>query len=159
MILRILRDLQSWSDHWKPLEPFALELIVEKSLASAGLPLSPGDALRRAFEAISGGCLLHGSPGLLDPCEKEAKDALQNLTKQQREDLTSDAQKSLRFIAFRQIHKVLKMDPLPINKFQNSNSGGATGKSTSNSTTNRKRPTTEQNGAAGEPSAKMAKEN
>ena len=54
MILRILRDLQAWSPHWKSLKNFALELIVEKSLASVGLPLSPGDALRRVFEAISG---------------------------------------------------------------------------------------------------------
>ena len=168
MILRILRDLQSWSDHWKPLDPFALELIVEKSLASAGLPLSPGDALRRAFEAISGGCILHGSPGLLDPCEKEAKDALQNLSKQQREDLTSDAQKSLRLIAFRQIHQVLKMDPLPVNKFQSGKTTAVTAAAAA-APPSRKRPTTataEQNGgtsgtassSAGEPSTKMAKE-
>ena len=32
----------------------SLELIVEKSLASVGLPLSPGDTIRRVFEAISG---------------------------------------------------------------------------------------------------------
>lgn len=117
MILRILRDLQAWSPHWKSLKNFALELIVEKSLASVGLPLSPGDALRRVFEAISGGCVLNGSPGLLDPCEKEAKDAIENLTNQEKEDLTSDAQKSLRLIAFRQIHQVLRMDPLPVTKF------------------------------------------
>ena len=117
MILRILRDLQSWSPIWKPLRPFALELIVEKSLASVGLPLSPGDALRRVFEAISSGCVLNGSPGLLDPCEKDATDALDNLSNQQKEDLTSHAQRSLRLLAFRQIHQVLRMDPLPVNKF------------------------------------------
>ena len=66
---------------------------------------------------ILGGCVLNGSPGLLDPCEKEAKDAIENLTNQEKEDLTSDAQKSLRLIAFRQIHQVLRMDPLPVTKF------------------------------------------
>ena len=139
MILRILRDLQAWVPHWKPLKNFALELIVEKSLASVGLPLSPGDALRRVFEAISGGCVLNGSPGLLDPCEKDASDALENLTNQEKEDLTSHAQKSLRLIAFRQIHQVLRMDPIPVTKFPgkprkrphseaavNGNSSGAT---------------------------------
>ena len=52
------RDMQIWTPSWQPLRPFALELIVEKSLASAGLPLSPGDGLRRVFESISGGCIL-----------------------------------------------------------------------------------------------------
>ena len=50
--------MQIWTPSWQPLRPFALELIVEKSLASAGLPLSPGDGLRRVFESISGGCIL-----------------------------------------------------------------------------------------------------
>ena len=118
MVLRILRELQSWSaSHWKPLRPFGLELIVEKSLASAGLPLSPGDALRRVFEAVSGGCVLKGTRGLLDPCEKDPRDVLDNLTNQEREDLTSDAQRSLRLIAFRNIHQVLRMDSLPVTKF------------------------------------------
>lgn len=153
MILRILRHLQSLSEGstWKPLRPFALELIVEKTLASVGLPLSPGDALRRIFEAIAGGAILNGSPGLLDPCEKEARDALQNLTNQQREDLTSDAQKSLRLIAFRQIHQVLKMDPLPLNKF-NSGPASSQAKIPSN-----KRKITQNGSSVDEPSNKVAK--
>ena len=152
--------MQIWTPSWQPLRPFALELIVEKSLASAGLPLSPGDGLRRVFESISGGCILQvnivfdftkkmsqnfsfheknltqnsllyfsftkkidfmiffqGSPGLLDPCEKDAKDVLDNLTNQERENLTSHAQKSLRLIAFRQVHQVLDMEQLIPNKY------------------------------------------
>lgn len=69
------------------------------------MPLSPGDCLRRVMEALSCGILIQG-PGLLDPCEKEPVDALIGLTKQQREDITVTAQQFLRFIAFRQIHKV-----------------------------------------------------
>lgn len=69
------------------------------------MPLSPGDCLRRVMEALSCGILIQG-PGLLDPCEKEPVDALIVLTKQQREDITVTAQQFLRFIAFRQIHKV-----------------------------------------------------
>ncbi|KAH0627865.1 hypothetical protein JD844_008393 [Phrynosoma platyrhinos] len=54
-----------------------------------------------------------GGPGLLDPCEKDPFDTLALMTDQQREDITSSAQFALRLLAFRQIHKVLGMDPLP----------------------------------------------
>lgn len=58
-------------------------------LTSAGVPLSPGEALRRIFEAVASGVLLPSAPGLLDPCEKEVVDAAANLLPQQREDITS----------------------------------------------------------------------
>lgn len=80
--------------------------------------MSPGDALRRVFECISSGILLPGGPGLYDPCEKDAYDAAQSLANQQREEITASAQHALRLIAFRQIHKVLGMDPLPPPRFQ-----------------------------------------
>ena len=82
-----------------------MELLVEKVISSAGIPLSPGDCLRRVMEAVSTGFLING-PGIMDPCEKEPHDALLNLTKQQKEDLTVSAQQFLRYIAFRQIFKV-----------------------------------------------------
>ena len=90
-----------------------MELLVEKAISSASSPQSPGDALRRVFECISSGIILKGSPGLLDPYEKDPFDALATMTDQQREDITSSAQFALRLLAFRQIHKVLGMDPLP----------------------------------------------
>uniref|UniRef100_A0A8D0B4M2 Zinc finger RNA-binding protein n=1 Tax=Sander lucioperca TaxID=283035 RepID=A0A8D0B4M2_SANLU len=73
----------------------------------------PGDALRRVFECISSGILLPGGPGLVDPCEKKLVDTLTTMGEQQREEITSSAQFALRLLAFRQIHKVLGMDPLP----------------------------------------------
>lgn len=82
-----------------------MELLAEKIISSAGMPLSPGDCMRRVMEGLSTGILING-PGVLDPCEKEPHDALAGLTKQQREDLTVSAQTFLRLIAFRQIHKV-----------------------------------------------------
>ena len=51
--------------------------------------------------------------GLLDPCEREPRDATENLSVQQREDITSYAQTALRKIAFRNIHQVLGMDAIP----------------------------------------------
>lgn len=142
MVMRILRDLCARTPTWTPLGQWvsvqhcaainddvtvirlcvffhlqAMELLAEKIISSAGMPLSPGDCMRRVMEAISTGLLING-PGLLDPCEKDPCDALATIGKQQREDLTVSAQTFLRLIAFRQIHTVLGMDALPAPKFQ-----------------------------------------
>ncbi|EEC11185.1 zinc finger protein, putative [Ixodes scapularis] len=117
MVIRILRDLCQRVPTWSTLNAWALELLVEKVLSSAGQPMPPGDALRRVLEAVAGGILLPGDPGLVDPCEREPVDALAGLTDQAREDITASAQHALRLVAFRQIHKVLGMDPLPPPKF------------------------------------------
>jgi len=114
MVIRVLRDLCRTVPALRPLRQFTLELLVEKVLASALMPLSPGDAVRRVFESLAAGLLLKpDSPGLLDPCEREPTDAAANLDLQQREDLTAHAQRALRLIAFRQIHRVLAMDSIP----------------------------------------------
>ncbi len=91
--------------------------MTERVLASAPVPLPPGDALRRIFEALAGGLLLPDSPGFLDPCEKNPRDVASGLTSQERENLTSSAQSFLRLMAFRQIHEVLQMDHLPQVRF------------------------------------------
>ncbi|CAG4955466.1 unnamed protein product [Parnassius apollo] len=113
IIIRILRDLCRRIPNWTPLNPYAMELLVSGVMQSAGAALSPGEALRRVMEALAGGLLLEHGPGLRDPCEKELVDALGNMPPQKREDLTASAQQFLRQIAFRQIHKVLDMEPLP----------------------------------------------
>ncbi|MGH0187721.1 UNVERIFIED_CONTAM: hypothetical protein FKN15_033130 [Acipenser sinensis] len=113
IIIRILRDLCQRVPTWAAFPSWAMELLVEKAISSAAGPLSPGDALRRVFECISSGILLPGGPGLVDPCEKNPTDTLTSVSVQQREDITSSAQFALRLLAFRQIHKVLGMDPLP----------------------------------------------
>uniref|UniRef100_A0A3P8VJ89 Zinc finger RNA-binding protein n=1 Tax=Cynoglossus semilaevis TaxID=244447 RepID=A0A3P8VJ89_CYNSE len=113
IIIRILRDLCQRVPTWSSFPGWAMELLVEKAISSASAPLSPGDALRRVFECISSGILLSGGPGLIDPCEKKPVDTLLTMGEQQREDITSSAQFALRLLAFRQIHKVLGMDPLP----------------------------------------------
>ncbi|CAH1796957.1 unnamed protein product [Owenia fusiformis] len=121
IVIRILRDLCQRVPTWSPLNQWAMELLVEKCVSSSNGPLSPGDALRRVFECICSGILLPGGPGLYDPCEKEPTDAAGQLTNQEREDITASAQHALRLIAFRQIHKVLGMDPLPVPKFAKRN--------------------------------------
>uniref|UniRef100_A0A4W3IDK6 Zinc finger RNA-binding protein n=1 Tax=Callorhinchus milii TaxID=7868 RepID=A0A4W3IDK6_CALMI len=113
IIIRILRDLCQRVPTWGVLPGWAMELLVEKVISSASGPLSPGDAMRRVFECVASGILLSGGPGLYDPCEKNPSDTLTSVAAQQREDITASAQFALRLVAFRQIHKVLGMDPLP----------------------------------------------
>ncbi|KAM9329378.1 zinc finger RNA-binding protein [Gastrophryne carolinensis] len=112
IIIRILHDLCQRVPTWSDFPSWAMELLVEKAISSASGPQSPGDALRRVFECISSGIIMKAGPGLLDPCEKDPYDTLATMTEQQREDITSSAQFALRLIAFRQIHKVLGMDPM-----------------------------------------------
>lgn len=117
IVIRILRDLCQRVPTWTPLNEWAMELLVEKCVSSAGSNCNPGDALRRIFECIASGMLLPGGPGLYDPCEKDPVDAAAGLSNQEREDITASAQHALRLIAFRQIHKVLGMDALPSPRF------------------------------------------
>nr|XP_044990882.1 zinc finger RNA-binding protein 2 isoform X2 [Jaculus jaculus] len=113
IVIRVLQDLRRRLPPWGALPTWAMELLVEKALSSATRPLSPGDAMRRVLECVATGTLLTDGPGLQDPCEKDPCDALEPMTLQQREDVTVSAQHALRLVAFRQIHKVLGMDPLP----------------------------------------------
>ena len=58
---------------------------------------------------IASGILL-SEEGVKDPCEREEASPIQNLTKQEKEDVTKSAQYYLRLMHFRQIHKVLGME-------------------------------------------------
>ncbi|XP_074060148.1 zinc finger RNA-binding protein 2 isoform X3 [Macrotis lagotis] len=113
IVIRVLRDLCQRVPTWGALPDWAMELLVEKALSSASGPLRPGDAMRRVLECVATGTLLTDGPGLQDPCEKDQIDVLDVMTSQEREDVTASAQHALRMLAFRQIHKVLGMEPLP----------------------------------------------
>lgn len=110
--IRIMNELCTRNEAFKPLNPWAVELLCEKCLASYPVPISPGEAFRRVMESLATGILLEGGPGLLDPCEKEPIDAVGNMSKQERENITAAAQHAVRLQAFRQLHKVLEVDPL-----------------------------------------------
>ncbi|XP_024216436.1 zinc finger RNA-binding protein isoform X3 [Halyomorpha halys] len=111
MVIRILRDLCHRNPTWAPLSQWGIELLVDKVVGCVGF--SAAEALRKVLEAIAGGIVLPGGPGLSDPCEREPTDATAHLTSQQRADITASAQHALRLMAFRQIHKVLGMAPIP----------------------------------------------
>ncbi|KAF6098224.1 zinc finger RNA binding protein 2 [Phyllostomus discolor] len=113
IVIRVFRDLCQRVAPWGALPAWAMELLVEKAVSSAKGPLSPGDAVRRVLECVASGMLLTDGPGLQDPCERDQTDVLRPMTPQEREDITASAQHALRMLAFRQIHKILGMDPLP----------------------------------------------
>ncbi|GCC36028.1 interleukin enhancer-binding factor 3 homolog isoform X2 [Chiloscyllium punctatum] len=113
IVIRVLRDLCSRVPTWAPLKGWPLELICEKAIGTANRPLGAGEAMRRVLECLASGILMLDGPGIYDPCEKEATDAIGSLTRQQREDITQSSQHALRLAAFGQLHKVLGMDPLP----------------------------------------------
>ncbi|KAH7727716.1 DZF family protein [Aphelenchoides avenae] len=105
--LRVLRDVQSRVTKWSSMSSWAMELFVEKVLASVGRLISPGDSMRRVFEALASGYLIDRGNQLVDPCEKDVVDALANLSIQDREDITASAQHAVRLMSFNQIYKVL----------------------------------------------------
>ncbi|XP_048847092.1 interleukin enhancer-binding factor 3 homolog isoform X2 [Brienomyrus brachyistius] len=113
IVIRILRDLCSRVPTWAPLRGWPLELLCEKAIGTGNRPMGAGEALRRVLECLASGILMSDGPGILDPCEKEATDAISHLDRQQREDITQSAQHALRLSAFGQLHKVLGMDLLP----------------------------------------------
>ncbi|XP_039651104.1 interleukin enhancer-binding factor 3-like isoform X2 [Perca fluviatilis] len=114
VVIRIMRDLCNRVPTWTPLSGWPLELLVEKALVTSERPMGAGESLRRVLECVASGMLLEDGPGLKDPCEKEAVDATECLTPQQREDITQSAQFALRLCAFGQMHKVLGMDLKPL---------------------------------------------
>uniref|UniRef100_A0A8C0Y1B3 Spermatid perinuclear RNA-binding protein n=1 Tax=Cyprinus carpio carpio TaxID=630221 RepID=A0A8C0Y1B3_CYPCA len=116
IVLRILRDMCNRVPAWEPLKGWPLELICEKAIATCNRPLGAGEALRRVMECLASGILLPGGPGLHDPCEKELTNTLSDMTDEQAEAITHNAQHALRLMAFGQIYKVLEMDPLPSSK-------------------------------------------
>jgi len=112
--IRIMRDLSRRDPVWSCLSEWAIELLVERALYSAWRPLNPAASLMRVMEIIASGALLDNEEreeSFKDPCERDesATSPLNNLTKQESEDITKSAQYYLRLMHFRQIYKVLGM--------------------------------------------------
>merc|ERR550534_3092981 len=112
--IRIMRDLSRRDPVWSCLSEWAIELLVERALYSAWRPLNPAASLMRVMEISASGILLDiedRDESFKDPCEREesATSPLNNLTKQEAEDITKSAQYYLRLMHFRQIYKVLGM--------------------------------------------------
>ncbi|XP_071360555.1 interleukin enhancer-binding factor 3 homolog isoform X2 [Trachinotus anak] len=127
IVIRIMRDLCNRVPTWMPLSGWPLELLVEKAISTSERPMGAGESFRRVLECVATGILLEDGPGIKDPCEKETVDATENLTLQQREDITQSAQFALRQCAFGQMHKVLGRDNKPIKPRKSMGAGGKDG--------------------------------
>jgi zinc finger RNA-binding protein len=68
--VKIIRDITQRVTTWIPLNTWAIELLVEKALTSSpsGMAYSPGDAVRRVFEMLSGGVYLSGEFNNFELC-------------------------------------------------------------------------------------------
>jgi hypothetical protein len=109
----VFRDLAQRVPAWNNLGDWPIELLVERALYSAGIPLPPAESLLRILEVVAAGLVLIDGPGLRDPCEREDVDAFSHLSVQDREDVTNSAQGFVRKIHYRKIHEVLGMERLP----------------------------------------------
>lgn len=110
-VIRLCRDLCQRVRTWSILSDWQLNLLIQKSLESAVMPMLPSDGIRRMFSSVSGGVLLRDGLGIADPTEKDNTDALLNFSEQDREDLTASAQHALRLICFGEIHKIIGIHP------------------------------------------------
>uniref|UniRef100_A0A8C5DED0 Interleukin enhancer-binding factor 3-like n=1 Tax=Gouania willdenowi TaxID=441366 RepID=A0A8C5DED0_GOUWI len=110
IVIRILRDLCNRVPTWTPLSGWALELLVQKAISTSDRPMEAGEAMRRVLECVASGILLNDGPGIKDPCEKEAVNAIEYLSEQQREDITQSAQVMVHLLFFLSLHVMLSSD-------------------------------------------------
>ena len=63
-------------------QDWQINLLCQKALESAQMPLLPSDGIRRVISTLAGGVLLPGGLGIKDPCEKDNTDAFASLSLQ-----------------------------------------------------------------------------
>ena len=110
--IRVMKDKTRRDPAWGHLGDWALELLVERSLFSAGYTMSPSKSIMRIMEVLASGLLLPDGPGIKDPCEREDVDVFEKMSSQMKEDVTKQAQIDLRNIHYRKIHLMLGMERL-----------------------------------------------
>lgn len=110
-LIRLVREMCQRVRTWSVLSDWQINLLCQKSLESAQMPLLPSDGIRRVISTLAGGVLLPGGLGIKDPCEKDNTDAFASLTLQDREDITASAQHALRLLSFGVMHKIMGMQP------------------------------------------------
>ena len=99
--IRMVRDKVQRDQVWSSLGGWAIELLVERALFSAGRNLSPSSALMRIMEVVASGLLMPDGQGIKDPCEREETSVFSHMTLQMKEDVTKQAQLELRNIHYR----------------------------------------------------------
>lgn len=108
--IRIVKDISNRDPIWNVVPDWAIEVMVERAAFTAWVPLNLGSLLKRVMEMISSGMLLPNGSGIKDPCEIKDVDVMNDLSPQQKENLTKSAQRFLRLMQFDQIYEVLGID-------------------------------------------------
>ncbi|CAF1161055.1 unnamed protein product [Rotaria sp. Silwood1] len=110
-LVRCLRYKTKVSTNWKSLSSEAFEILIDYTLSPS---LSAVNAFRRVLEYISGGLVLSNGPGLRMPwvTTDSIKDVFENLTNQERNDITQEAQIGLRLMSFGQLTKWLEQSKI-----------------------------------------------
>jgi hypothetical protein len=82
-------------------------VLVEKTLSLTG-SFTITRSLRSVFEFVSAGALLPGGFGLPDPCSEDTEDLSSVMSDHCRDEITQNAQETLRKIAFGHWEAVFK---------------------------------------------------
>ncbi|CAF4039152.1 unnamed protein product [Adineta steineri] len=102
-LIRCLRYKTSISTNWHSLSSEIIEILIEYALSQN---VSASNAFRRVLEYLSSGLSLLNGPSLCIPWQKDStKDIFEELTNQQRNDITQEAQTGLRLMSFGQLTK------------------------------------------------------
>ncbi|TKR63620.1 hypothetical protein L596_027429 [Steinernema carpocapsae] len=109
-LVRTIRFIRNRNPIWQALPSYDIELIAFKSVRTAGINISPCDAVRRFFEILASGFLISGEPGLSDVCEHKGGDLLAKIPMDSRLEITTSAQHILRLIAMNQVYRVLDLE-------------------------------------------------
>ncbi|CAF1025333.1 unnamed protein product [Adineta ricciae] len=97
-LIRCLLYKTKISSRWRALPSEAIEIIIDNVLSKSTSPIG---AFRRVLEYLAGGLVLSNGPGIRKPWETDAiNNICSNLTDQEREDITHEAQNGLRLLTF-----------------------------------------------------------
>lgn len=111
ILMRLFKGFRKSRPEFASCSTWVIELLVSQVVYTAHEGFSYiGDIFKRVFECLSSGMLMPGAPGIIDPCERKPTDATENMSAQEREDLTAAAQYILRLMAFGQLRDLLGVE-------------------------------------------------
>jgi len=111
-LVRILKDMQRHVPGLKHLNPWYIELLSNCAVIPliGDEPLSLVDGFKRVWQLLAAGLFLPGSIGIPDPCEESDCGVHENLSLQECDELTRNAQMILQMLHFGAYREVLAVD-------------------------------------------------
>ncbi|CEF66447.1 Zinc finger RNA-binding protein [Strongyloides ratti] len=107
--IQILRQIAYKIPSWKVFseDVYLMLLLFHTSISSLKERLYPSGLLRRFLEMLASGLIIPQSFVIIDPCERDERNVLQNLSQQNREDITNCAQHALRMMSFNKLSDII----------------------------------------------------